>query len=120
MELRCPKTAVVSRDWRRDEVAFMGLNDELLTILLIFLFWFYSTSFLISFMCGPGGRLVEGPFSIDATSGIVTLVAPLDKSRLSYQLNLCCTPFVSSCSCSCFLVTVVVMSLLFLLLSYSK
>ena len=89
----------------------MGLNDELLTILLIFLFWFYSTSFLISFMCGPGGRLVEGPFSIDATSGIVTLVAPLDKSRLSYQLNLCCTPFASSCSCSCFLVTVVVMLL---------
>jgi len=33
----------------------------------------------------PGGRLVEGPFSIDATSGIVTLVAPLDKSRVVYQ-----------------------------------
>jgi len=34
---------------------------------------------------------MEGPFSIDPTSGIMTLVGPLDKSRVSYiqrQLHL--------------------------------
>jgi len=38
-----------------------------------------------------GGRLVQGPFRIDATSGIVTLIAPLDKSRVSYRLNVTAT-----------------------------
>jgi len=34
---------------------------------------------------------MEGPFSIDPTSGIMTLVGPLDKSRVSYRLNVTAT-----------------------------
>ena len=41
-------------------------------------------------MC-EGGRLSEGPFRIDESSGIVTLIAPLDKSRVSYSVNVTAT-----------------------------
>jgi len=38
-----------------------------------------------------GGPLVEGPFSIDPKSGIITLVGSLDKSHVSYRLNITAT-----------------------------
>jgi len=38
-----------------------------------------------------GGPLVEGPFSIDPKSGIITLVGALDKSHGSYRLNVTAT-----------------------------
>jgi len=34
---------------------------------------------------------VEGPFSIDPKSGIITLVGSLDKSHVSYRLNVTAT-----------------------------
>jgi Cadherin domain len=39
----------------------------------------------------PGGRLREGPFSIDPKSGIITLIDSLDKARVSYVLNVTAT-----------------------------
>jgi len=42
-------------------------------------------------VCALGGRLVEHPFSIEASSGIITLVGSLDKSRVSYTLNVTAT-----------------------------
>ncbi len=38
-----------------------------------------------------GGRLLEGPFSIDPKSGIITLIGMLDKTRVSYILNVTAT-----------------------------
>jgi len=38
-----------------------------------------------------GGPLVEGPFSVDPKSGIITLVGALDKSHGSYRLNVTAT-----------------------------
>lgn len=34
-----------------------------------------------------GGRLSNGPFSIEPKSGILTLVGQLEKSQVSYRLN---------------------------------
>lgn len=41
-------------------------------------------------MC-TGGSLTDGPFSIDARSGIITLMSTLDKSRVAYRLNVTAT-----------------------------
>jgi len=38
-----------------------------------------------------GGPLTEGPFSIDPKSGIITLIGALDKSHVSYRLNVTAT-----------------------------
>ena|SRR6218665_2355535 len=37
--------------------------------------------------CILGGRLLSGPFSIEPKSGILTLVGLLEKSKVSYRLN---------------------------------
>ena len=41
--------------------------------------------------CVTGGPLVEGPFSVDPKSGIITLVGALDKTHVSYRLNITAT-----------------------------
>ena len=45
-----------------------------------------------------GGSLVSGPFSIEANSGIITLVGDLDKSKVSYLLNVTATDDGSCCT----------------------
>ena len=39
----------------------------------------------------PGGRFTDGPFNIDPKSGIITLVGIMDKSQVSYKLNITAT-----------------------------
>lgn len=42
----------------------------------------------VSIYVAAGGRITEGPFSIDPKSGIITLVGALDKTQVSYRLNI--------------------------------
>ena len=41
----------------------------------------------VTYGLNGGDRLTDGPFRIDPDSGILTLIGTLDKTRVSYKLN---------------------------------